>query len=114
MDNVKDVADKAASVVDKGVSDAVQVATHTAQDLLARGSEIWDTAKVCAVPRACVADRAPVHPLDSTAAGLGAPRRQQGGQGQRALLVEGGGLRSMQLQYNWVATAQQLASAVRA
>jgi hypothetical protein len=46
MDNVKDAADKAASVVDKGVSGAVQVATHTAQDLLVRGTEIWDTAKV--------------------------------------------------------------------
>lgn len=46
MDNVKDAADKAASVVDKGVSEAVQLATHTAQDLVARGSEIWDTAKV--------------------------------------------------------------------
>lgn len=46
MDNVKDAADKAASVVDKGVSEAVQLATHTAQDLLARGSEVWDTAKV--------------------------------------------------------------------
>jgi hypothetical protein len=46
MDNVKDAADKAASVVDKGVSEAVQIATHTAQDLLVRGTEIWDTAKV--------------------------------------------------------------------
>lgn len=46
MDNVKDAADKAASVVDRGVSDAVQLATHTAQDVLSRGSELWDTAKV--------------------------------------------------------------------
>lgn len=52
MDNVKDAADKAAGMVDKGVSEAVQLATHTAQDLLARGSEIWDTAKVCDVPKA--------------------------------------------------------------
>jgi hypothetical protein len=46
MDNVKDAADKAVGVVDKGVSGAVQLATHTAQDLLARGSEVWDTARV--------------------------------------------------------------------
>jgi hypothetical protein len=78
MDNVKDVADKAASVVDKGVSEAVQVATHTAQDLLARGSEMWDTAKVCAIPKACAVDRSAAEPFDSTAAGLGALRRQQG------------------------------------
>lgn len=45
MDNVKDAADKAVGVVDKGVSGAVQLATHTAQDLLARGSEVWDTAR---------------------------------------------------------------------
>lgn len=54
MDNVKDAADKAVSVVDKGASEAVQLATHTAQDVLARGSEVWDIAKVgvwgCAEP----------------------------------------------------------------
>lgn len=46
MDSVREAADKAAGVVDKGVSEAVQLTTHTAQDLLSRGSELWDTAKV--------------------------------------------------------------------
>ena len=46
MDSVREAADKAAGVVDKGVSEAVQLATHTAQDLLTKGSGLWDTAKV--------------------------------------------------------------------
>lgn len=54
MDNVKDVADKVAGVVDKGLSEAVALAASTASDLFHRADELWDTAKVRAGGRLVV------------------------------------------------------------
>jgi hypothetical protein len=47
MDSVKDAADKAASAVDQGVKSFTSVAASSASAALARGCELWDTAKVC-------------------------------------------------------------------
>lgn len=46
MDNVKEVAEKAARQVDKGIGEAVSATTSTASGLLRTGTELWDTAKV--------------------------------------------------------------------